>query len=47
MLRIFVLDYIRSDCAGDPSDVIEREVVGDEAAPAVGSEFDFLSHEVQ
>ena len=43
-LRVLVFQYVGSDRARDPAHVVEREVVGDDAAPAVGSEFDFLSH---
>src|SRR5437773_9916872 len=40
MCRIFVLQDVGSDCASDTAHIVIREVVGDNAAPAVGAEFD-------
>ena len=42
---IFMLEDVSCDRACDPPYVVESEVVGNEAAPAVGAEFDF-SHGV-
>ena len=37
---IFVLEHVAGDCARHTAHIIEGKVVGDQAAPAVGSEFD-------
>src|SRR4029077_18996582 len=37
---VFVLEDIACDCAGNAAHVLESEVVGDKAAPTVGTEFD-------
>ena len=44
-LRILVLQHIAGNRPRDTADVVKGEVVGDEAAPAIGPEFDFLCHE--
>jgi hypothetical protein len=40
VLRVLVLKNVRGDRAGDAAHVVEGEVVGDNAAPSVGAEFD-------
>ncbi len=38
---VFILENVGGDGARDATHVVEGEIVGDEAAPAVGAEFDF------
>src|SRR5438309_10453293 len=39
MCRIFVLQDVGSDCASDTAQILIREVVRDDAAPAIGAIF--------
>src|SRR5581483_3323272 len=41
---IFILENVRGDGARHPAHVFESEVVGDDAAPSVGSELDLRRH---
>src|SRR5207237_9210587 len=42
MCRIFVLQDVGSDCASDTAHIVIREVLGDNAAPAVGAKFNWM-----
>src|SRR5208283_3624221 len=43
---IFMLEDVAGDCARHAAHVVEGKVVGDKAAPAVGTEFD-LGHGIR
>src|SRR5438094_8104582 len=42
MCRIFVLQDVGSDCASDTAHILRREVVRDDAAPAIGAKFNWM-----
>src|SRR5262249_35737892 len=42
--RIFIFQDVRSNGASHAAHVLEGEIVGDNAAPTVGSKFNFVHH---
>jgi hypothetical protein len=44
VLRVFILQHIGRDGPSHAADVLEGIVVGDHAAPAIGTELDFRNH---